>query len=250
MGEAMSARNKTYASPFIEASIQAYLAWIEQEWKKYVGENGRRIKVVNVPNLADLRKIQDQTKNVENPLYLVALARIEPWTERGGIAKKFNTFATDVDRKSGSAIMRNMIPVRLGFMSQMRTDNFIEAVRYCEMLMNSQPGKVFTLRTGSFSVESRIFFDPSFELPQAAMEGPGDLYIIELPCSITTWMGTSTEQGLIREITCTFIEGSGQYNIPISVDVESGRVLSLDQYSQNYIDLFDSSSPHWKGSST
>lgn len=238
----------SYNSPFLEAACSAYLLWMEQQWPKFAGTR-RSLIVAMAPNLTDLRKAQDETRSVDNPLYLVAPARLEPYRERGGIQKKYINMHTSTDINSGKAIIRNLIPVRLGFMTKLRTDNWQEVINYFEMLMNSMPGVVLNLKDEhGFIVQSRISFDDSFELPQLASAGVGDLYEVELPCSITTWLGTTRTQGIIKAIEVQYVEGTGSYSTPISIDKKTGKVLELERFELTYQDLFDSKSNHFKGS--
>lgn len=239
--------NINHSSVFLEASYMAMLQWIETEWKKYEPDKSEKLLVASVGNLNDLRKTQDVTRQISYPYVLFAFARIEPFLERGALARRYNQEYMRMP-KASKAIVRNCIPVKLGFMLQFKTNNLQHVLRFSEMLINNLPGPTFYFEDEhGFRVECKANFDPSFDLPQADISAPGDSYTIEIPAYVTSYTGITFEQGLIKQIRIRYAATTGGADTTCLVDIKDGKVLQFEKFEINYTDIFDRESSYWKG---
>lgn len=239
--------NFTYNSPFLEASFTAMLAWFEIEYKKYQPSNSEPLTVAAVGNLQDLRKMQDVTRQIRFPYLAIAFAKLEPDLARGALARRFNKDYMRVPNAS-KAIVRSVIPVKLGFMLQFKTNDLQHILRFAEMMINNLPGPTFFFEDAyGFRVECKANFDPSFDLPQADISNPGDAYLVEIPASLTSYTGITFEQGLIHTIKVRYAAATGGIQSTTLVDIKDDKVLQLEKYQVNYLELFDKDSPKWKG---
>ena len=73
------------------------------------------------------------------------------------------------------------------------------------------------------------------------------MYVLEPVISLNTWIGTTKEQGLVREIKINLSEGTGGIISTISVDVENELFQDIDGKTLKYTDPFDKKSSQWRG---
>ncbi|QXV74106.1 hypothetical protein [Rhizobium phage RHEph12] len=239
---------KEYVSPYIQAGIKAYIDWFSMEWKKYVPEKGRELIGVLLPNITDMRKEQDTKQKITNPRLKVALARIEQNGERGAAAKRYHATNTMIDRTAGRAIVRRLVPCRVGFVTNFVTDRADEVEKFAQMMLNNYPGPTFFFEDDvGFRVECRCYLDQGVDFPQADSSGPGDLYTVEPVVSLTTYIGTVEETGLIRKINVRLNEAIGSILTTVHFDVDNGLVQALEPETLTYTGPFDSTSSQWKG---
>lgn len=237
--------NVDFSSPFIEASVIAYLDWLRFLWSSF---SRRELTTAFVGNVDDMRKMKDTTKDVDLPTVAVAFARLEIDSAKGGGARKFNAINTGIDRDRGIAVMRRMIPVRMGFTVRVRSDQGNDIVRFVEAMLNEYPGYTFYFEDDlNFRVACRLNIDEGYDIPQNDIAGPGDVFTLETVFSMNTYIGRRREQGLIRKIKIDFNEGTGGSSTTIHFDKQTGRVEKLTDTELNYTGPFDSKSSQWKG---
>lgn len=240
--------DKQYVSPYIQAGMQAYIDWYSMEWKKYVPEKGRELTGLLLGSISDMRKEQDTKQQIRNPRLKVAIARIEQNAERGAAAKRFHATTTMIDRTAGRAIVRRLIPCRVGLLTNFVTDRADEVEKFAQMMLNTYPGTSFFFEDDvGFRVECRCYLDQGVDFPQADSGNPGDLYTVEPVVSLTTYIGTTEEMGLIRKINVRLGEAIGPVTSTIHVDVDTGQVQALEPETLTYTGPFDSTSSQWKG---
>lgn len=236
--------NEEYLSPFPEAGILAFQTWWAEKWKNYAS---RKLTIGIIGNGVDLRKADDIWHTQQLPTMLITPARFEIDGERGGGAVRFRTLATGINEETGTVVLRKMAPVRMGLTCSFRTDNYKEVQAFAELLLNSYPGHTFYFQDDTgFVVEARIYLDNGVDLPPMDV-GNEDLFVIEMVISMTTYIGSREEKGLIRSIEVRFLEGTGAPNVTIGVDVNTGAVIPLEDLSLTYTGPFDTTSSQWKG---
>lgn len=236
--------NSEFHSPFSQGSMAAFLLWLEVEWAKYTKE---KLSVSLVGNVADLRKIQDNTRTIRFPYVAVSLARIEINTDKGGLARRYNALTTSLDLARSKARVHRMTPVKIGFMAQFSTDNIDHVYTYASMLANNAPGPSFYLEDDTgFRIESRVIYDTTFDIPQADISSPGDKFVVEVPAYVTSYVGTVEEIGLIREIKVSLVNGSDTIFSKLQYDIKEKKINELQRFDLKYTDPFDKSSTQWR----
>lgn len=241
----------TYVSPFIEAGIQAYIQWFTNEWTKYQPDKHRKLKGVLLGNVTDLRKAQDTLKSEgikDLPRLHVAMARMELNGDRGGGAKRFHKINSMIDRDAGKSHVRTVVPVRVGLVTNFITDRADEVKLLSEAMLNNYPGTSFFFEDDvGFRMECRVFLDDGVDFPQQDISSPGDLYLVEPVVSMTNYIGTRTEVGIVREIRVRWKEATGSVITSVAVDAETGKTSPLLEHTVKYTDPFDKTSSQWKG---
>ena len=186
-------------------------------------------------------------REIQYPYALFAFAKVEPYLERGALARRYNQEYMRTP-KASKAIVRNCIPVKLGFMLQFKTNNLKHMLSFTQMMINNLPGPTFYFEDEhGFRVECKANFDPSFDLPQSDNSTPGSAYVVEIPAFVSSYTGITFEQGLIKKILVRYTAATGGANTTTLLDIKDGRVLQMDDYEVKYTDLFNRDSPHWKG---
>lgn len=239
--------NRTFTSPFLDASYKAVMQWMELEWKNYWPDPDESLLIASVGNLQDLRKAQDATREIRFPYAFFAFAKVEPYLEKGALARRYNQEYIRLP-KAGKAIVRTCIPVKLGFMLQFKTNNINHILAFAQMMINNLPGPTFYFEDeNGFRVECKANFDPTFDIPQADSAGIGDTYSFEIPAFVSSYTGITFEQGLIKRVILRYAVASGSRLDPVLLDIENGRVSNFGKYEIDYKDIYDKTSPHWKG---
>jgi hypothetical protein len=234
-----------FNSPFIEAGIKAYLDWYTLLWTRY---SDRKLKATFVGNVADMRKAKDTIKNVESPILLAGIARIELDMNRGAGARRFQQILTGLDRSKGKSNISTLIPVRIGVVTVFRTDKGPEVKSFIEMMLNCYPGTVFYFEDDwGFRIACRVNIEDGQDFPAADIAGPGDMYQLEPVVSFNTYIGTVEERGLIRDIKVKYSAGTGGVATTIYVDEKTNALTELDETKMKYTDPFDKRSSQWKG---
>lgn len=236
-----------YNSPYIQAGINAYLNWYALMWTKY---SDRPLKTAFVPNVQDMRKAKDIMKDVKPPMLLASIARLEINEVMGGGAKKFHKIVTGIDQRKGTSVVRTLTPIRMGLLTNFRTDQGPDISKFIQMMLNSYPGTTFYFEDDTgLRIACRVYVDSGADFPQSDISNAGDMFLLEPVVSMTTYIGTREDMGLIRDIRVTWSEGKGGILTTMSKDLQTGEFRKMDSEDTNikYTDPFDSTSSQWKG---
>lgn len=234
-----------YDSPYIQAAINAYLNWYAMEWTKF---SDRPLKTAFVPNIADMRKAKDVLKNVEPPMLLASIARLEINSAVGGGSKKFHQITTGINQREGTSVVRTLIPIRMGLLTNFRTDNGTDIAKFIQMMLLTYPGTTFYFEDDTnLRIACRVNVDDGADFPQSDIANAGDMYLLEPVVSMTTYIGTREDRGIIREIKVRLKEGTGGILTTVSYDANSGEFVEIEPKNIKYTDPFDRTSTQWKG---
>jgi hypothetical protein len=234
-----------YESPYIQAAISAYLNWYAMEWTKY---SDRPLKTAFVPNVADMRKAKDVVKSISPPMLLASIARLEINSVMGGAAKKFHKITTGINQHKGTSVVRSLIPIKMGLLTNFRTDNGADISKFIQMMLLTYPGTTFYFEDDTnLRVACRVYVDDGADFPQSDISNAGDMFLLEPVVSMSTYIGTREDRGLIREIRVKLNEGTGGIISTVSYDALTGEYVEIEPKDIKYTDPFDRTSTQWKG---